>query len=61
MRHNISTLWKEEEKLFEPNFEIKDVTVFVNDDARYMGGVRLVRLQSDALLRCTLLGKMMKL
>ena len=37
MWHNISTLWKEEEKLFEPNFEIKDVTVFVNDDARYMG------------------------
>ena len=37
MRHNISTLWKGEEKLFEPNFEIKDVTVFVNDDARYMG------------------------
>ena len=24
-------------KFFEPNFEIKDVTVFVNDDARYMG------------------------
>ena len=37
MRHNISTLWKGEQKLFEPNFEIKDVTVFVNDDARYMG------------------------
>ena len=42
-------LWKGEEKLFEPNFEIKDVTVFFNDDARYMVGVRLARLQSDAL------------
>ena len=27
------------EKLFEPNFEIKDFTVFVNDDARYMGRI----------------------
>ena len=25
MQHNISPLWKEEEKIFEPNFEIKDV------------------------------------
>ena len=39
MRHNISTLWKGEEKLFEPNFEIKDFTVSVNDDARYMGRI----------------------
>ena len=37
MRHNINTLWNGEEKLFEPKFETKDVTVFVNDDARYVG------------------------
>ena len=37
MRHNISTLWKGEEKFFETNFEINDATVFVSDDARYMG------------------------